>query len=66
MNIVGQRTLNHDKGFSEDLNKFLQLGNLLRKRERITPRGVFYFKTFKEADEWRHKVLTGQNPGRPQ
>ncbi len=61
MKIVG-RTRRHEKGFSEELNNFFQLIINFRKDNIFIPRGVFRFKTFEEAERWRHKMLRGKSP----
>lgn len=30
----------------------------LRRGKLFMPKGVFRFKTFEEADEWKHRMLT--------
>ena len=62
MKIAG-KVKGHKKGFSEDLNKFFQLIIEFRKDNIFIPRGVFKFKTFEEAEKWRHKMLRGKSPG---
>lgn len=59
--IVG-RPRRHGKGFSEELNEFLQLGNEFRKDRIFIPAGIYRFKTFEEAEKWRHKMLRGKKP----
>lgn len=56
----------HKKGFSEELNKFFHLIVEFRRDKVFIPRGVFKFKTFEEAEKWRHRMLRGQSPGHPQ
>ncbi len=57
MKVIGERTSRRTDGFTEDLNKFLKSMPKLREKKRLTPRGVFRFKTHKEADEWWEKIL---------
>lgn len=65
MKIVG-KTIRHKKGFSEELNKFFQLVVEFRKDKVFIPRGIFRFKTFEEAEKWRHKMLRGKDPDHQQ
>lgn len=62
MKIVG-KIKRHKKGFSEDLNNFFHLILEFRKDNIFIPKGVFRFKTFEEAEKWRHKMLRGRSPG---
>ncbi len=66
MKIVGRRAIENKTGWTEEKNKFFQLKSRFRKTKRITPKGVFRFKTFEEADEWMYKVMIGKNPDSPQ
>ena len=66
MKIVGRRAIEYKTGWTEEKNKFFQLKAQFRKTKLITPKGVFRFKTFEEADEWMHKVMIGINPDPPQ
>ncbi len=54
------------KGFTEELNKFLQLMGAFRKDKKFIPTGVYKFKTFKEAEKWRYQMIRGQRPARRQ
>jgi len=65
MKMVGRKT-GYVKGFSEELNKFFQLVIEFRKDKNFIPRGVFRFKTFEEAEKWRHKMLRGKSPDHQQ
>lgn len=61
MKIVGRKR-GHKKGFSEELNKFFQLIVEFRKDKVFMPKGVFRFRTFEEAEKWRHRMLRGKAP----
>ncbi len=61
MKIVGKMR-RHKKGFSEELNRFFQLILEFRRDDIFIPRGVFKFRTFEEAEKWRHKMLRGKSP----
>ena len=61
MKTVGEMR-KHKRGFSDELNKFFQLAIEFRKDKVFIPRGVFRFKTFEEAEKWRHKMLRGRSP----
>ena len=65
MKTVG-RTIRHKKGFSVELNKFFQLIIEFRRDKVFMPRGVFKFKTFEEAEKWRHRMLRGKAPDHQQ
>ena len=41
----------------EDANRWLHTIADLRRGKGICPRGVYRFKTFKEADEWLNRML---------
>jgi hypothetical protein len=61
MKIVGTRKDIKRKGFSEDLNKFMELCVKLRSDNcRGIPRGVYKFKTFEEENEWTIRMLAGR------
>ncbi len=62
MKIIGKKTTKRKKGFSEGLNKFLELANEFRKQKTFIPKGVYKFNTFEEMEKWRHKMLKGQKP----
>ncbi len=66
MKIIGTKTTRHKKGFSEEINKFLQLAGEFRKQKTFIPKGVYKFKTFEEMEKWRHKMLRGQKPDHQQ
>jgi hypothetical protein len=65
MKVIG-RHRRYEKGFSEELNKFFQTVIEFRKDKTFIPKGVFRFKTFEEAEKWRHKMLRGKSPGHQQ
>ena len=62
MRIVGNKKTGHKKGFSEELNKFLELSIEFRKQRTFIPKGVYKFKTFEEMEKWRHRMLRGRRP----
>jgi hypothetical protein len=62
MKTIGNRTTAHKKGFSEELNKFLELTIEFRKQKTFIPRGVYKFRTFEEMEKWRHRMLRGKKP----
>ncbi|MBU2529065.1 hypothetical protein KKF70_06755 [bacterium] len=45
----------------KQLNEFLKLAATFKKVKKNWPTGVFKFKTFKDADKWRFKIITGAN-----
>lgn len=61
MKIVGKMA-RHKKGFSEELNKFFQLIVEFRRDKIFIPKGIYRFKTFEEAEKWRHKMMRGKSP----
>jgi len=63
--IVGRKPA-YRKGFNEDLNRFLKSLIEFRKDNIFIPKGVYRFKTFEEAEQWRHKMLRGKRPVLPQ
>ena len=65
MKTVGKIRV-HKKGFSEELNRFFNLIVEFRRDKVFIPRGVYKFRTFEEAEKWRHRMLRGQSPGHPQ
>lgn len=65
MKIIGRKT-KHEKGFSKELNKFFQTVIEFRKDKIFIPKGIFRFKTFEEAEQWRHKMLRGKSPDHQQ
>lgn len=65
MKIVGRKT-KYEKGFSEELNQFFQTVVEFRKDKIFIPKGIFRFKTFEEAEKWRHKMLRGKSPDHQQ
>jgi len=60
--VVGKRketTLTPiDGGYQE----FVELAWWFRKDRLFVPRGVYRFKTFEEANEWREKMMLGMKP----
>lgn len=53
--VVGKR-----KGFDTSLqaaNDWLHTIKKLRVHDVVCKRGVYRFKTFEEADKWKHKAL---------
>jgi hypothetical protein len=61
MKITGRR-IKHKKGFSEELNRFLKSLIEFRRDNIFIPKGVYRFKTFEEAEKWRHRMLRGKRP----
>jgi hypothetical protein len=57
MKIVGKRTIVQPFGFTEEFNNFQKLAGEFRDKKISHPRGVFRFKTHKEADEWYYKII---------
>ncbi len=66
MKLLGRETRRHKKGFSEELNNFLELTIEFRRQKTFIPRGVYKFKTFEEMEKWRHRMLKGEKPDRQQ
>lgn len=56
MKVVGKRTVMPKIGFTEELNNFLMLCGEFRDNKVSTQRGVFRFKTHKEADERYYQI----------
>jgi hypothetical protein len=42
----------------EAMNGLLELAIELRGHKPFAPRGIYRFKSYEEADEWRMKMLT--------
>ena len=57
MKVVGKRTVIPKIGFTEELNNFLKLAGKFKDKKISHPRGVFRFKTHKEADEWYYQII---------
>lgn len=55
----------YKKGFTEELNRFLKSLIAFRKDAVFIPKGVYRFRTFEEAEQWRHKMLRGKLPVLP-
>lgn len=62
MKTIGNKTTAYKKGFSEELNKFLELTIEFRRQKTFIPRGVYKFRTFEEMEKWRHRMLRGKKP----
>lgn len=65
MKIVGKRKP-YNKGWTDELNGFFKLAGEFRKNKVSMPSGVYRFKTFKEADQWRLKAMLGKYPDHQQ
>ena len=48
----------------EAMNGLLELAIELRGNKPFAPRGIYRFKSYEEADEWRMKMLTRASVGR--
>ncbi|MFH1096079.1 MAG: hypothetical protein V1749_01060 [Candidatus Desantisbacteria bacterium] len=63
MKIIVRIATKHKKGFTEELNSFFQLMKAFRKDNTVSaPCGIFRFKSFEEAEKWRHKMMRGKYP----
>ena len=48
----------------EAMNGLLELAIELRGNKPFAPRGIYRFKSYEEAEEWRMKMLTRASAGR--
>ncbi len=53
------------RGGLEAMNGLLKLAIALRGNKPFAPRGIYRFKTYDEADEWRMRMLTRASAGHP-
>lgn len=47
---------------SGNWDSFIELAWTFRKDKYFVPRGVYRFKTFKEANLWEEKMMLGEKP----
>lgn len=64
MKVIGRHRVQYQKGFTAQLNDFLELCAIFRASTRYIPRGVYRFKSFEEANEWNMRMLLGKKPKR--
>lgn len=62
MKVVGRRK--KMRGGLEAMNGLLELAIELRGDKPFAPRGLYRFRSYEEADEWRMRMLTRASAGR--
>ncbi len=63
MRIIGTRTYQIIDPFSKEWADFIDLLIQIRGKDApFVPRGVYKFKTFREAEKWRIPMMLGQRP----
>lgn len=68
MKIIGKRPLFLPKGevAFEKTAWLLKMAVEFRKENaKYIPNGVYHFRTFEEAERWRHQMLLGKKPDLP-
>jgi hypothetical protein len=49
-------------GIQAGIDRAAEISRKWKAGEIRFPKGVFRFKTFEEADEWKRKILAGEPP----
>ena len=49
-------------GIQRGIDRAAEISRRMKSGEIRFPKGVFRFKTVKEADEWKNKILAGNQP----
>ena len=62
MKIVGRRKDPRITPLSPEWDGFMKLAETFRADKIFVPRGVYKFKTFREANEWSLKMMLGVKP----
>ena len=62
MKIVGRRKSHVDFLSTDNWDGFVELARAFRKDKIFVPRGVYRFKSFEEAYQWREKMMLGEKP----
>lgn len=62
MKVVGSRKPPQGEALWEQWDEFCELAWSFRKDQVFVPKGVYRFKTFEEAEQWRIRMLLGGRP----